>query len=238
MSSPEHGSLAAAGACAAASCAPAVWQQVPGSAFLKALNGGDETPGDVSYTSIYSLTDEVVPELPPPSTSVIEGARNVAIQDLCPGRPVNHVGMLTDPVAHALVLDALGHAGPADPSRVAASTCFLPLAPGLDAADFAYVQAVALPNAGASTLVTGPKTGAEPPLAPYVAGEQASASPPASGPQPAGSPPTQAPGTSASVRGSSLAATGARPSMAVALMALAAALFGGAIWRRLSALSG
>jgi triacylglycerol lipase len=216
MSAPQHGSQDAAGACAAGSCAPAVWQQVPGSAFLKALNSGDETPGDVSYTSIYSLTDEVVPELP--------------------GRPVNHVGMLTHAVAHALVLDALGHAGPADPSRVAASACLVPLAPGIDAADFAYVQVIGLGTAGVSTLVTGPKTAAEPPLAPYVAGEQAATAPPAqAAPASAASAP---PGSSPSVRGSSLAATGASPSTVLALAALAAALAGGALSRRLSALSG
>ena len=224
LATPQHGSQDAAGVCAVGTCAPAVWQQVPGSKFLKALNAGDETPGDeVSYTSIYSLTDEIVPELPPPATSIIEGARSIAVQDVCPARPVNHIGELHDPVTHALVMDALDHPGPADPSRVGTAVCLGLVGPGLDPADAAYLQAVGLGQAGLNTIVTGPKSSAEPPLAPYVlAAQTTAAAAPApnapSGAAPAASPaPPPATGPHAS-----LPATGPSPfwTVGVALLAL------------------
>src|SRR5205085_3391738 len=118
ISSTHHGSADADGVCTVGSCAPSVWQQRRESQFLEALNAGDETPGDISYTSIYSLTDEIVPELPPPSTSMLEGARNILLQDVCPGRPADHFSILWDAVGEALVIDALDHPGPADPARL------------------------------------------------------------------------------------------------------------------------
>jgi triacylglycerol lipase len=45
----------------------------PGSAFLTKLNSGDETPGYVSYTSIYSYIDELVF---PYTTCKLSGAAN------------------------------------------------------------------------------------------------------------------------------------------------------------------
>ena len=39
---------------------PACLQQKTGSAFLQNLNGGDETPGPVSYTNVVTQYDEVV----------------------------------------------------------------------------------------------------------------------------------------------------------------------------------
>ena len=233
LSSTEHGSLDAAGACAAGSCAPAVWQQRPGSAFLTALNRGDETPGDqVSYTSVYSLTDEIVPELPPPPTSMLAGASNIAVQDICPARPVNHVGMLTDPVGNALVLDALDHPGPADPRRVPLSTCLLPYAPGLDAADLVYEQAIGLGNAGVSTLVTGPMTNGEPPLAGYtsVAAATAAVSPPQPSAPPNADPAPQRPAQVKAAR-ATLAATGGGANATLLVVMVAIGLAGLAFCR-------
>ena len=226
LSATHHGSADAAGVCSVGSCAPAVWQQVPGSRFLKALNAGDETPGDVSYTSIYSLTDEVVPELPPPSTSIIAGGRNIAVQDVCPGRPVNHIGALHDPVTHALVLDALDHAGAADPSRISTATCLGLVAPGLDASDAAYLQTIGLGQAGLNTIVTGPKSSAEPPLAAYVLASQTTAAAPApapNGPSPA-APPARPATQPAGGRQGSLPATGPSPIWGIGVAALAVSL--------------
>ena len=42
------------------SCVPALWQMRMESKFMGALNSGEETPGDVSYTSVYTVTDELV----------------------------------------------------------------------------------------------------------------------------------------------------------------------------------
>jgi hypothetical protein len=205
-----------------------VWQQRPGSKFLNALNAGDETPGDVSYTSIYSLTDEIVPELPPPATSIIQGGRSIAVQDVCPARPVNHLGALHDAVEFALVTDAFDHPGPADPARLSATTCLGVFAPGLDPSDAAYIQAVGLGQAGLNTIVTGPKSSAEPPLMPYVLASQTAAAavpqaPQSASTQPGGSaPPAAAPPPAA--QGSALPSTGGSPLVGPALIALALVL--------------
>ncbi|MBV9411448.1 MAG: lipase [Acidimicrobiia bacterium] len=226
ISSTQHGSLDAAGICAVGTCAPSVWQQRPGSKFLNALNAGDETPGDVSYTSIYSLTDEVVPELPPPPTSMLAGARNIELQDVCPGRPADHISILWDAVAEALVFDALDHPGPADPARLPANVCLSLAAPGLDVSDIAYMHTVALGNAAQTTIITGPKSSSEPPLMPYVlAAQTAAATPtPASGaqpnPTPAAAPAPSSPSQPGVAPAGSLAATGGGPPVAVALFLL------------------
>lgn len=47
-----HGTAVTNIFCATGSCIPVAWQLSIGSNFLKALNADDETPGDVSYTSI------------------------------------------------------------------------------------------------------------------------------------------------------------------------------------------
>lgn len=41
-------------------CAPALHQFTIGSDFVAALDRDDETPGDLSYTNIYSFTDEAI----------------------------------------------------------------------------------------------------------------------------------------------------------------------------------
>jgi len=229
ISSTQHGSLDADGICTLGSCAPSVWQQRRESQFLKALNTGDETPGDASYTSIYSLTDEIVPELPPPATSMLAGARNIALQDVCPGRPADHFSILWDAVGEALVMDALDHPGPADPARLGPTVCLGLMAPGLDAGDVAYMHTVALANAAQSTVVTGPMSSAEPPLKAYVLGTQAAATPkatPAANPSPGSSAPAPPPqSTPPSVQARTLAATGGTAPLrgAIALLGLALA---------------
>lgn len=49
------------------------------------------------------------------------------LQDVCPGRPVEHFTILVDPLTARLVRDALDHRGPADPARLA-DACRTPLA--------------------------------------------------------------------------------------------------------------
>ena len=58
----QHGTTVGLGSCSASSpCPPADWQQGAGSNLLRALNSQpDETPGNVSYTTVRSLTDETV----------------------------------------------------------------------------------------------------------------------------------------------------------------------------------
>lgn len=129
LAGPHHGASGADQVCITGSCAPAAQQMRNGARFLAALNSGDETPGDVDYTSVFSATDELVQ---PPNSARLDGAVNILVQDLCPGRPVHHGGLLHDPAVFAVVLDALTHPGPADPARVDRATCNQPWMPGVE----------------------------------------------------------------------------------------------------------
>lgn len=122
------------------SCIPPFWQMKPNSNFLAALNAGDETPGDVSYTSVYTRTDQFVwlanGEADPWTQSAgLEGATNIAVQDICPGRPVEHVQVVYDAAFYAVVADALAHPGPADPGRIDRAVCLQGAMPGVDTAE-------------------------------------------------------------------------------------------------------
>lgn len=104
---------------------PAGFRQFPpGSNFIMATNSEDETPGDVDYTTLYTLTDELVqPALPVPTAALEYGQNNphvtnILMQDVCPLNIVDHVTIGTiDRVAFELTLDAITHAGPADVAR-------------------------------------------------------------------------------------------------------------------------
>ncbi|MGI8493532.1 MAG: hypothetical protein ACR2NJ_12415 [Acidimicrobiales bacterium] len=132
LASPNHGIVTADLCAASGNCWPAVWQMASGSRFLRALDAVED-PSGVAITNIYSLTDELVE---PASTVALSGPNvsNAAIQQFCK-RVVNHAGLLDDSVAWALVVDALGHPGPAVPGRVPASVCAQLFAPGLGGAE-------------------------------------------------------------------------------------------------------
>ncbi|QDY80198.1 esterase/lipase family protein [Streptomyces qinzhouensis] len=164
LGTPEYGAAAGGPACIL-SCAPALHQMSRGSAFLKALNSGDPTPGAVSYTAVYTRDDLVVT---PYRTSIREGARNIKVQDVCGVRLVTHIGLVYDSVTFRLVRDALDHPGPADPARLPAGACLgAPYLPGVGAADIAYAAAVVAP-AAATAALTAPRVRDEPPLRPYT----------------------------------------------------------------------
>jgi poly(hydroxyalkanoate) depolymerase family esterase len=173
MAGTNHGSYFGNMSCAQ-ECLPALWQQYirtegyrAAPRLLTALNAGDETPGSISYSSIYSLTDPVVQPIAPYPTAAVRGASNVAVQDVCPGRVVEHVQSLWDATYYALVLDALTHRGPADPERIDASVCNEIAMPGVDPAD--AISRTALLYAVISRRQQEyPKTAEEPPLEPYV----------------------------------------------------------------------
>jgi triacylglycerol lipase len=111
----NHGTTNPAAPIVAPGC-PACLQQVAGSPFVQHLNAGDETPGKVSYTVVETRYDEVV--TPYSSAFLAPGPRttNVLLQDDCPLDPVEHVSIIYDPVALQWIENALGRAGPADPS--------------------------------------------------------------------------------------------------------------------------
>jgi triacylglycerol lipase len=128
---PYHGWLGTDVLCGAG-CVPALWQMRRESKFMAALNSGDETPGDVSYTTVYSMTDELVQ---PYSTADLKGGTNIKVQDVCPARIDEHFQMVSDAVVYAVVLDALTHSGPADVSRVDRSVCRQLAMPGVTTVD-------------------------------------------------------------------------------------------------------
>jgi hypothetical protein len=118
-------------------CVAAAWQQAAGSKFQRALNrpGRDETPGRTSWTTVRTLTDEVVtPQDGPDPTSALRGASNIVIQDVCPGRSTSHLLSYADSVAIAALRDAITHRGAARVSRLPATVCDTPYGPGIDAA--------------------------------------------------------------------------------------------------------
>jgi triacylglycerol lipase len=105
------GALLAQSALACVSCG----QQAAGSDFLRNLNSGDETPGDVSYTVVQTRYDEVV--IPYTSAFLEPGPNttNVLLQDRCPLDLADHLGIIYDPVALRWIKNALARPGPADP---------------------------------------------------------------------------------------------------------------------------
>jgi triacylglycerol lipase len=138
----QHGTTVLDAGCSLqAPCAPAVWQQIRGSDLLTAINAQpDETPGTVSYTTVRSLTDETVqPQTGSHPTSALQGAENIVIQDVCPGRTTTHVGTAADSVTFAAFVDAVRHRGggrkgAARVSRLPANVCDHPYTTGLDEA--------------------------------------------------------------------------------------------------------
>lgn len=151
-------------------CAPPIWQFSVGARFMEVLNRMP-TPDGPSYTTVRSLTDNLVQPAAPEAmaAATIDGATNIAVQDLCPGRVVDHVGMVFDAVSLAVVLDALTHPGTADAARVGTAHCAEVYAAGVDpvmaTAAITTLYANAFPAVPAARQVD-----AEPPLRPYAAG--------------------------------------------------------------------
>jgi triacylglycerol lipase len=94
---------------------PSCLQQKTGSAFLRHLNSGDETPGPVSYTNIVTSHDEVVL---PYTSGFLSGPNttNIRLQDTCPFDVSDHLLIPSSGPAIRLALNALGRVGPASPS--------------------------------------------------------------------------------------------------------------------------
>ena len=162
LGGPHHGASGADQFCITGSCAPAAQQMRRGARFLAALNAGDETPGDVDYTSVFSLHDELVQ---PPSSAQLAGAVNVLVQDLCPARYVHHAGLVHDPAVFHVVLDALTQPGPAEPTRFDPATCHQAWMPGVREPVSGNVMLYGWALVAVSIHDT---VAEEPPLAPYA----------------------------------------------------------------------
>jgi len=170
LATPNHGSAFPDAVCLGPFfCAASLYQMQTDSAFLAALNDDRETAGNVDYTAIVTDDDQIFVL---PEQGVLDGNRrhvtNVAVQDVCPGHAVDHVGLAFDGPTYALVVDALDHKGPADPSRVDPAVCATVTMPGVT-----LEEAIARVTAYGATLAellgpNGPKAEGEPPLACYV----------------------------------------------------------------------
>jgi hypothetical protein len=183
MAGSNHGTDSAAVAAPAGSeLPPASLQQAAGSKFITALNSGVETFTGISYTEIYTHTDEVVQpnNTAARSSSSVHGGggmiTNVATQDICHGDIYEHLTVGTvDPTTYALVMDALTHPGPAQPSRIGRASCSKLYQPGVDPTNVqTYLQvlkaapgllAVSVPFVN---LVGAPEVTKEPALRCYV----------------------------------------------------------------------
>lgn len=151
----------------------AAWQQAAGADLQRAIAGyPDETPGKLGWTTVRSLTDEIVqPVEGPHPTSALRGATNVVIQHVCPGRQVSHITTGVDSVSYAVLIDAISHSGSARLSRLPSNVCARPFAPRLDEtatrASVEHLYSLASPRTlqGADG---GKLLGAEPPVKPYA----------------------------------------------------------------------
>jgi hypothetical protein len=185
----NHGTIVAGPLCIP-DCAPAIWQQRDNSDFVTALNSGQETFHGVSYSDIYSHTDEIViPNFDSNGSSSLHGGdgeiANVALQDVCPLDVSEHLLIGTvDPVAYALAIDAMTHTGPANPSRISSGVCSKLTMPGVNPLTLA-TDFTSLNLAIGSTLATFPHVPAEPKLACYVTGSCPAGPSPASVVEPA-----------------------------------------------------
>jgi len=116
LGAPHHGTqLAAAGVAVGPGACPLACQQLAtGSRLLSELD--TPVPDPPAWLAVWTVQDQTVT---PPESGRLEGAVNVAVQDLCPGRPVSHSQLPSDAVVTRLVLAAIG------PGPMAAPTACL-----------------------------------------------------------------------------------------------------------------
>lgn len=168
------------------------FQFAPTSNFVKTLNAGNEAPGPIAYTNLYSITDELVePSAPvptaaldwapnnPPSYSSASNVSNINLQKVCPLHIVDHVTIgTTDPLAFALTMDAITHDAPANFQRAGGNKLcqqtFIPL-PNLGPLLKPSVGAAALFAILKGEATSGLPTnlhlvGSEPPIKAYAKG--------------------------------------------------------------------
>jgi hypothetical protein len=155
------------------------YQFATGSNFVAALNKGNEAPGDISYTSIYSgFYDELIEPVAPVPTAALDwnnpppNVVNILLQDTCPGRFVDHATIgLTDEMTYRLVVDAITHPGPANVARAGGSVlCGLaPIVPSQIIAPQAVAGIISLlKQESLSAIPNLHLTTTEPPLMPYA----------------------------------------------------------------------
>jgi hypothetical protein len=128
-------------------CTPGIIQQEYASLFVNTLRLGGGDSAYVPTTTIYSESDEVVS----PQSGILAsaymldfrkvGVSNTDIQKVCGKAPaggsVSHEGVLYNPLAYALAVDALKHDGPGSLSRInVKEVCSQIISPGLGLSDY------------------------------------------------------------------------------------------------------
>jgi triacylglycerol esterase/lipase EstA (alpha/beta hydrolase family) len=110
LGAPLHGaSIAAVGsALVPGACPTACRQLAPGSSLLSQLDTA-RLPADLPWLSVWTRDDETVT---PPDSARLDGAVNIAVQDVCPNAHVQHGQLPTDPLVTGLVLRALNDPQP------------------------------------------------------------------------------------------------------------------------------
>lgn len=156
----------------------AIYQFAPGSQFSTVVNQGDETPGDIDYSNLYTQFDELVQPVTPIPTAALDWqggnpkVANILLQTLCAGRFVDHVTIgLTDRLTFELTLDAISNPGPANIERAGGAVLcgmadIVPdqiSSPAAASALFSILQQE--PGNGAPSLHLAAQ---EPPLKPYA----------------------------------------------------------------------
>jgi triacylglycerol lipase len=165
---------------------PVLWQFRTDSDFNRYLNHGDETPGDIDYTSIYAHTDELVQPSGSngPATAALhvdDPAKvvNINVQDVCPGRLVEHLSIgTTDRFVMELTIATLRAPGPADLSLVDTTLCSLPdqyVTPATVPALLGGAFADPDPSSGSAWLDPSRYVTEEPPIRDYAVARDGSA---------------------------------------------------------------
>jgi triacylglycerol esterase/lipase EstA (alpha/beta hydrolase family) len=92
----------------------ALLQQTLGSEFQQEVYGNGDTRPGVLYTTIASMNDEAVT---PYTQQALNGPNvtNIVLQDLYPGLPAGHLGVVLSPQVWSVVLDALASNPAANP---------------------------------------------------------------------------------------------------------------------------
>lgn len=158
--------------CKLPECAVAATQYNPHSQFIAALNSGPLPAGPV-YTAVGSNNDLALRPLLHGDNYFIPGNDdgNVLVQDVCPGRIVDHVTALFDAVELGLVAAALDAPGQLDLGGIDRSVCDQLWAPGVDGGTaLRLIEDIYVVGFAGHFGVPDPSilTTREPPLRPYV----------------------------------------------------------------------
>ncbi|KAJ9364798.1 putative lipase [Paecilomyces variotii] len=159
-------------------CTPSIWQQGWDANFIKTLRDDDGDSAYVPTTTLYSTYDEIVQPMSGPSASAfLSDARDVGVtnnhlQTICANQPAGgyytHEGVLYNPLAWALAVDAINNDGPGDPSRLNLSEiCSRSIPPQLQLDDVLGTEGLLL-VALVEILGYGNRATSEPPTVSYA----------------------------------------------------------------------